>query len=194
MGIRLGVLATTLALAAMVAIAQEKKKDEPKTEEQQFAEFMTPGPEHAELKRLVGEWSTEIKSFMADPNNPSKSHGKSTFKMILGGRYVQQSFTATFDGMEFEGMGISGYDRALKKYVGSWVDNMGTGILNSEGTYDAKTHTLTETGSSSSPMGTMKMRMVTKYVDDDKFLFTMFMTLPDAGEQKAMEITYTRKK
>lgn len=193
MRICFGLLATTLAVGAMAALAQEKKEADAKAE-QQWAEFMMPGPEHAELKRLVGEWATETKSFMADPNNPTVSHGKSTFKMMLGGRYVQQNFTGTFDGQEFEGIGISGYDRALKKYVGSWIDNMGTGIMHSEGTYDAKTHTLTETGSSSSPMGTMKMRMITKYVDNDKFLFTMYMTIPDAGEQKAMEITYTRKK
>ncbi len=33
-------------------------------------------------------------------------------------------------GMPFEGMGIDGYDNLAKQYVSTWVDNMGTGIMN----------------------------------------------------------------
>jgi hypothetical protein len=183
-----------LVVVAAAAVAQEKKKEAEKSAEEQGAEFMMPGPEHAELKRLVGDWKAEVKSFMPDPNNPTTSEAKASFKMILGGRFVQQNFTGSFDGQEFEGIGISGYDRALKKYVGSWIDSMGTGIMHTEGTFDPKSRTITETGSSSSPMGTMKMKMLTKHIDDNKFHFTMFMIAPEGGEQKMMEITYTRKK
>ena len=35
-----------------------------------------------------------------------------------------------------------------KKFVGSWVDNMGTGIMFSEGTYDPATKTFTYTSES----------------------------------------------
>ena len=38
--------------------------------------------------------------------------------------------------MSFTGMAIEGYDNVKKKFVSSWIDNMGTMILNSEGTYD----------------------------------------------------------
>ena len=47
--------------------------------------------------------------------------------------------------MQFKGMGIEGYDNVKKKFVGSWIDNMGTGIMMSEGTYDPATKTFTYT-------------------------------------------------
>src|SRR5216684_3555963 len=48
--------------------------------------------------------------------------------------------------MTFKGMGIEDYDNVKKKFVGTWVDNMGTGIMMSEGRYDVATKTSTYTG------------------------------------------------
>ena len=47
--------------------------------------------------------------------------------------------------MQFKGMGVEGYDNVKKKFVSSWIDNMGTGIQFSEGTYDPATKTFTYT-------------------------------------------------
>ena len=69
---------------------------------------------------------------------------------------------------------------------------MGTGIMHSEGEYDAPSQTLTEVGESTSPMGNVRMKMVSKDIDENKFVFTMFVTAPDGNEMKTMEITYTR--
>jgi hypothetical protein len=71
---------------------------------------------------------------------------------------------------------------------------MSTGFMQSSGTLDEKTHVMTEIGESilPAPAGTMKMKIVTKPVDDNQFLFTMYTLTPDGGEQKMMEITYTR--
>ena len=44
--------------------------------------------------------------------------------------------------MQFKGMGVEGYDNVKKKFVSSWIDNMGTGIQFSDGTYDPATKTL----------------------------------------------------
>jgi hypothetical protein len=35
---------------------------------------------------------------------------------------------------------------------------------------------------------------VTKWINDDTFVFTMYLSMPDSAETKAMEITYTRDK
>lgn len=170
--------------------AQDKKKPDPKELEKAFEAFAKPGKEHAQLRRLVGRWDCEIKNYYPDPTKPSTSKGSATFRALLGGRYVQQQMRSSFDGKPFQGIGLSGYDNALKKYVGAWIDDMGTGIMTTSGTYDVKTQTFTETGESSSPAGTMKFKMVSKYLTKDKFTFTMYMIAE--GEQKMMEITYTR--
>ena len=148
---------------------------------------------HDQFKRLVGDWTTEMKSFFPDPDAPKVTKGRASFKMILGGNFVQQKFFGEVEGKKYEGIGISGYDTAKKKYIGTWKDSLNTGIMHTEGTYDVKSHTLTELGEMSSPSGTMKTKNQTKYIDQNNFVFTMYMITPD-GEQKIFSINYTRAK
>ncbi len=42
----------------------------------------------------------------------------------------------------FEGMSLMGYDNAKKVFMSSWVDNMGSGIMQMEGTWDPNTKTI----------------------------------------------------
>ena len=197
MKVGLGVL-VVLSVAGSRGVAAEKQK--PAAEgpdqaamEKMMEEFAKPGPEHAEFKDLVGNWKAEVKSFWEDPKKPQVSTGSATFSLLLGGRYLQQKFKCSMGGESFEGLGISAYDKAQKKYVSIWIDNMGTGIMRTEGKADKAAGTFTEFGEASSPMGKMKTKMVSKTISKDKFIFTMFMTLPGGTETKSMEITYTRQ-
>lgn len=97
-----------------------------------WQEYMTPGPNHAILEQLVGDWKTEIKSWMALDLPPTTTEGKSVYESILGGRYIQSVESATFMNMPFEGRAISGYDNATNKFFTCWVDNMGTGVMVAE--------------------------------------------------------------
>ncbi len=159
--------------------------------EKMWAEYATPGPEHEHFKKMVGNWKAVAKDFMTDPQNPTVTEGTAKFDLVLGGRFLRQEYHSQFQGMPFEGVGINGFDKSTKKYVGTWIDSMGTGIMNTVGEFDAATGTMTETAEMSSPMGIMKVKMVTQHTSDDKAVFTMYMTGPE-GEMKSMEITYTR--
>jgi hypothetical protein len=169
---------TILLVAAACGFAQDKK---PKAEAAPAAD--KPGKEHAHLRRLAGRWNCEVKLF-ENPSKPVVTKATAFFRVLLGGRYVQQQFNGTMLGGPFQGVGTTGYDNAKKKYVS-------TGIMTTEGTYDVKTQTLAETGTTSTPMGPGKLRMISKYLSDDKFVFTMYMPA-GKGEHKLMEITYTR--
>ena len=96
--------------------------------------------------------------------------------------------------MTFKGMGVEGYDNVKKKFVGSWVDNMGTGIMMSEGDYDPATKTFTYTGEIEMIPGMkQKIREVLKITDKDHHIFEWYEDR--AGQEaKTMEISYTRKK
>jgi len=54
-------------------------------------------------------------------------------------------------GMPFEGIGINGYDNLKKKFVSTWIDNMGTMIVMSTGTFDPATKTFTYMGEMDNP-------------------------------------------
>lgn len=97
-------------------------------------------------------------------------------------------------GQPFNGIGVMGYDNHTKKYVSTWMDSMSTGIFFMEGTASADGKTITQKGQYDDPMeGRMKLRGVTKVVDNNTEIFEMYSTGKKGKEIKMMEITYTRK-
>jgi hypothetical protein len=155
----------------------------------------SPGPEHAALNPLAGSWKTVIKTWSAPSAEPMASEGTCDRNWIMGGRYLVGNYKGSFGGMPFEGMEVLGYDNIKKQYVSSWVDNMGTGILSSQGgTMDPATHSFTLSGSFPDPTGKeQSVRQVTSIVDGNTYVMTMFANM-GGQEAKMMEITYTRAK
>jgi hypothetical protein len=171
----------------------------------QMMELAKLNENHKLIADLAGTWNYTVKFWMnPDPNaKPQESKGIATRKPTMDGRYFVMDVTGKMempgpDGkkkeMTFKGMGIEGYDNVKKKFVGTWMDNMGTGIMMSEGTYDPATKTFTYTGEYEAIPGMKtKIREVMKIVDKDHHNFEWY---EDRGgqEAKTMEISYTRKK
>ncbi len=119
-----------------------------------------------------------------------------TNKMILNGLYQQSVNKGTFNNMPFEGISTVGYDNAKKTFFSSWVDNMGSGILNMEGTWDDATKTINLTGKETDPASgkDMAARQTMTFTDNNTQKMEMFITRPGSKEMKAMEIVFKRKK
>ena len=192
-----------LAAVALVATAPAFAADSPpamSAEQQAMMEKMTkaatPGPQHEMLKKMAGEWNAKVK-FQMDPSQPwQESQSTSTITVLMDGRYCQEMVSGQMMGAPFNGMGITGYDNVLGKYVSTWIDNMGTGIMTSQGTSDASGKVLTFVGTASDPVTgkPSKVRMVSTIVDDDHHSMDMY-SVPPGGkkEMKTMTIEYTRK-
>ncbi len=151
---------------------------------------------HERLNYFVGSWNVTVKSYMGGPDaEPMTSSGTSRAESIMGGRYIKDSFKGDFMGQPFEGMGITGYDNIQGHYVGTWIDSMGTGMMQSKGMYDASSKTYTFKATYPDPMnpGKMKkMKEVIKIVSDSEYTFTMYDVDDNGAENKEMEITYKR--
>jgi len=201
---------STLLLSASVsisssALAEDKKEDKKPSEADMMSmmmELAKPGENHKVLQSGVGTWSYVVKFWMSPEAPPSTSTGTSTARAVMEGRYVITDHAGKMqmpgaDGkmmdMDFKGMSVEGYDNVKKKFVSSWIDNMGTGIMHSEGTYDAGSSTLTYVAEYE-PMPGMKtkVRQTLKITDKDHRMMEFF---EDRGgtEVKTMEISYTRK-
>jgi hypothetical protein len=160
------------------------------------------GENHKLLARAVGTWSYTVKYWMSPDAPPSESSGTAVTHEVMGGRYFITDHTGKMqmpgpDGkmqdVEFKGMAMEGYDNAKKKFVSSWIDNMSTGIMNSEGTYDAGSKTFTYHAEYEQMPGMKtKIRETVKITDADHHVFEFF---EDRGgkEVKTMEIQYARK-
>lgn len=200
------------AAIAFPSFAQDKptdKKDEKQSSEAEMMAMMMelakPGENHKLLAQSIGTWTYTARLWMnPDPNAaPSESSGTSVTREVLGGRYFITEHTGKMpmpgpDGkvteMEFKGMATDGYDNIKKKFVSTWVDNLSTMIMVSEGTYDAASKTFTyHTECEMMPGMKTKIREVIKIVDKDHHVFEFY---EDRGgtEVRTMEIKYARKK
>jgi hypothetical protein len=98
-------------------------------------------------------------------------------------------------GMPFTGMGLTGFNNLTGEYQSVWLDNMGTGMMISNGQFDAETNAISEAGSFSCPISgqkNMPFRSVWKVVDNDHYIYEMYTTDEAGAEFRMMEITYER--
>jgi hypothetical protein len=155
--------------------------------------YATPGKQHEHLQHFVGEWNWASKFWMAPGAPPMEGTGVSTVKPVFEGRFVMDEVKA-LTGMPFEGLGITGFDNASKKFQSVWFDSMGTALMFSEGTGDESGKNFTFFGSYTDPIeGVKKMRNDYKIVNDDKHLITMHEIKPDGTEFKSFELVVTRR-
>src|SRR5258708_5003501 len=146
------VISVTISLPSQAEDKSAPKKDEKPPNEGEMMPMMLelakPGENHKLLANGVGTWTYAVKMWMnPDPAAPpGESSGVAVTREVMGGRYFISEHTGKMqmpgaDGKlmdaEFKGISTEGFDNVKKKFVASWIDNMGTGIMNLEGNYDA---------------------------------------------------------
>ena len=150
---------------------------------------------HAMLAKYDGNWNYEMKWWMHDGDpNPQTYSGTCTNKMIMDGRFQQSEFKGTVWGQPFEGISICGYDNAKKVFVNTWMDNMGTAVIATEGSWDEANKTINFEGTVRCANGQdAETRETFKFVDDNTQLMEMYgPDLQTGKEFKSMEIKFTR--
>jgi Protein of unknown function (DUF1579) len=157
----------------------------------QMVEMNKPGPEHAEMKKMVGTWQVAVKTWDDPAQSPDNSTGTSIIEMA-NDRQLLEHFTGTFAEMgKYEGWGVLAFNNATKEYEHVWRDNMNTGLMWSTGK-KAADGTLTMTGKSTCAMGPMTCRTVSKMNGDNAYHFEMYCTIQGMPEMKMMEMDYTK--
>ncbi|MEJ7740218.1 MAG: DUF1579 domain-containing protein [Chitinophagaceae bacterium] len=157
----------------------------------------TPGQQHAMLAKGDGKWTAETTMWMSPDAAPMTAKSNAVNKMIFGGRYQQTSFKGDFMGMPFEGSSMTGYDNAKKVYFTTWMDNMSTGLMNMEGSWDEASKSIHFKGKMICPANgkECEMREIYKIVDDNTHVMEMYGPDMKTGkEYKSMEIKFARSK
>ncbi len=168
-----------------------------------MAEMGKVGPNHKLLADTAGSWTYTVKMWMNGDTSakPMESKGTATRKMTMDGHYLTGDYLGKMEmpgpdgkmkSMAFHGVGVEGYDNAKQKFVTSWIDSMGTGIMYAEGTWDDATKSWTY-NSEMTPFPGMKMqvREVVKLADKNHMTLEWYENAGQ-GERKTMEINYTR--
>jgi hypothetical protein len=161
-----------------------------------WMDFATPGPMHAWMAKTNGTWEAEVDQWMAPGAPPVKAKAVNVQTSAIGGRYVLGKYTSTMMGGPFEGMSTMAYDNVKKTFISTWIDNMGTGIVQMSGGYDEASKTLSLKGKQSDPISGKEsdIRQDMKIIDDNSYSIAMYGTGPDGKEMKFMEGIFKRKK
>ena len=160
-------------------------------------ELAAPDENHEFLNAMAGTFDASMTMWMQPGADPIESSGTTSNEWVLGGRFLRGLFVGDFQGMPFEGVAYTGYDRLRDSYVGFWIDNMGTQMMDvSVGTLGADGTTLTFQRSVIDAMtgATSELTEITKILDENHHEFTMWAVAPDGNQFKTLEIVYTRQR
>lgn len=200
LSVALIIIAVVGMIAAGVAIAGQEKgqvPQQPQVKPEEMAAWQkaaTPGPHHKHFADMVGAWKAEVKMWMAPGAEPMMSEMKAQCESLFDGRYCAEKIEGVMMGMPFQGMSISGFDNLKGKHTLVWIDNMGTGTIYSEGDCSDSCRVETHQYVQKDPMTgkDMKVKMVSRLIDKNKWVLESYMVGEDGKEFKNMEITYTR--
>ncbi len=179
-----------------VAVAEDTPEmtAEQKEEMEAWQKAMAPGPQHAALAEMVGDFKITVNSFMEPGGEPQVSSGTASRKMIMDGRILEETVSSSVMGQPFEGRGLTGYDNVAGQWWGSWIDSMSTGLMTTYGEWDEEEGIGTFHGEYIDPSTNMAQatRTVIHQLEGGNERMEMFMITP-AGEYKSMEILYERQ-
>ncbi|NML67989.1 DUF1579 domain-containing protein [Hymenobacter sp. RP-2-7] len=209
----LGVLAW--APLAMPVLAQSQKDaplpaTNPGPSQAELTEVATPDENHQLLASLSGTWAFVGRHTLPGPAKRTfEFRGTVVRTALLNGRYFRTETTgaplkmawSAGELVPYSDVTLEGYDKVKKKFVtASFSNELDTGIITTEGTYDPATRTITYAGETVShihrdmPLGTkFTFQDTVRITDHDHFVFTRHEFV--AGQEViTTELTYTRTK
>jgi hypothetical protein len=133
--------------------------------------------------------------WMKPGDPPMTSEGEAEVTPILGGRYVHTEMHGMMMGQPYEGIGTDGYDNALGEFVSTWVDNMGTGVMDMHGKIDADHKVISYEGKMVDPVTKKEVSAwsTTTIVDPDHQVMDMY-SMVKGKKVKTMELKLEREK
>jgi hypothetical protein len=187
--------ATIVVSSAVLSSAQDKQAGDKKPAADPSPMYETPGPEHAALAPLVGNWDATM-SFSMKPGAPLQTT-KGTYNVrSLDKMWNAGDYTGDMMGTPFHTLTVIGYDQSAKQYVKYWYDPMMSHQQSSTGTYDAAKKTFTFKGkrASMSGGGLVEMTETVEVKDNDTVSIKLSGPGADGKETTMITIEYKRKK
>ena len=158
-----------------------------------WAKAATPAENHKRLEPIVGTFKTKATFQMAPGEPPSVGEGTSEHRWVLGGRYVEQRYNGSSMGMPFEGLGFTGFDNVQGKYVGTWMDTFGTGLMQSIGVGKPTAKEIKFDSVCIEPSGKpLRFECTIRIKDKNKHSYEMWTKAPNGKKFRTMLVEYTR--
>jgi len=147
----------------------------------------------AVLKLEEGVWDAAIEFPAEKPGaTPTKATGVQTNTFVTGNGWITNDFAVD---AKYGGHGTWGYDSKKGKYVGIWVDSNQDYIRLDEGTFDAKTQTMTWSSElrQPDPYPPAKYRMTEEFKGNTRVLTMTAIGAKSGKEFPLGTIVFTRR-
>ncbi len=155
-----------------------------------------PGAEHKRLNALIGEWTTDIKTWKTHDGEPIALKGTATRRWVLDGRFVEErAENETSRAGRFRSTTYLGYNRRTKLYQRFWITNTSTGMFTERGRYDPDANHIQTEGSEVNPISgaVILTTSVLKIDSPSRHVFTAYATGANGVRWKQLEIVYSKK-
>jgi hypothetical protein len=159
---------------------------------QQALAAAQPGPQHAQLMKLAGDYTT-TQTFYTPGSQPQESTGTAKLKAILGGRFLEEDNSGQSFGQPYSGLRLYGYNNGSKQYEAIWIYDGSTAILVLDGSTDDNGKTVRYSGAFLGPTGEKQTLRVTISKNDADH-FTVKLLGESPGGMSTLETVYTRIK
>lgn len=156
-----------------------------------------PGAMHQKLAEGVGQWTTTNTMWMGPDLPPTVAQGTASTRMSMDGRFSITDVQCPMGEMgTMTGTSIIGYDNIQQKFVGTWIDNMGSGMMQGVGTPSMGGNQIDWVYTYSCPITKSQrtMREIHTHPDKDTLIIESFATDPRTNvEMKCMRMEAKRK-
>lgn len=174
--------AVQFAAALLLVVASSAIAQEPAPATPSFAP-PTPVvlPEHAFLKKFVGEW-TSVTECQFGPEVPAMTMKGKMSSRMLGDFWVVSETDCGDAEMRMKAIQTIGYDAEKKKYVGTWVDSAINHMWKYEGSVDSTGKILAleaEGPNFAAPGTTAKFQDSYEFKSDDEVIIRSKMQTED---------------
>jgi len=150
--------------------------------------FPKPGPEHALLQTLCGDWDAVV-------HVRGQTAKASMTTRAQGAFFTIDDYTGDYMGQPFANHGINGYDPNKKQFFSVWTDSWLPVPMFLWGTYDEKKKELTMSGEGCGMDGKPRKASVTKtWKDADHWEFVLTDPGPGGKPGAMVRIEYSRRK
>jgi hypothetical protein len=172
-------------------VAQDEGAKKPAPGMGGMPEYMKLTQEHADLKKMVGQWDSTWEWRLP---MPMKGTGTATTKLILGGRYLRQDYESQMMGQPWQGVLHLGYDTIEKEFVSVWMDSMSPIMSISRGKRQAD-DSVKLVGNEPEHMTGKKQKVavVIRWINDNQYTTAFYTIGADGEETRVGLLTYTRK-
>lgn len=154
------------------------------------------GPMHHYFMEWAGHWREEMKIWpmTTGKNEPTIMLLDRTGVPRGEGRFLACDFRGTMNGRMYEAYATYAFDNTKQKFIKTWYDNTGTGILVLEGELDAKTNTIDFRGTTLDPLTkqAVNIHQVLKMKDPNNHVLEIFIVTKEGKEIKTMELVSRR--